>query len=323
MIKFGWKGIFLVFLVYALMEEAFDEEVGAISAVITLAVLVAIPIMEKRRAAEGKPGNYAERRRQGKMDQVDRLYREYASVIDEYHKTPLPMFSQVLGKEKSRVVSDLNILISCGRFQRAHIEFDEDAFVVDEYLKERNPENKNPGEESGRRNAAETSGDDVLENQRSQTVEIIEEAAQHVQDEEMRAVLNEIEESTAEILDRMKNTPEKTGEDVRKFQKFYLPKAMECIRNYDILIQRTHLSEQELSARYDLESAIKTICHSFRKLRDSFSANEAVDMAAEAKAVQSMLENDGLADMFPEMKIRNLGDESAAGREENGNRIIS
>lgn len=313
MIKFGWKGIVLALIVDAVFSAAFNNKVGSLLGLATVIILIAIRQKEKAEDT-GRKKNIPKRQRVedyttggGSLTsgQVDLLYRKYASVIDEYHITPLPMFMNVLGKSRMQVMSDLNILINNGRFQRARIEYDDNTFVVDEYTKVRPAteagknfwqEDRHQNYSENSRRAEKTEENLSFEQERKSIVGAIEAAVPYARDEKMRNVLSGIERSANDIFAKLREDPELNTGDTRRLLTFYLPKAVECIDSYRSLLQKSDLTDLEEEAKSDLESALIAMDQSFRKIRNSLSNNDAIDISAEAKAIQQMLKNDGLTD---------------------------
>lgn len=311
MIKFGWKGIVLALIVDAVFSAVFNNKVGSLLGLATVIILIVIRQNEKKKN-NGRRENIPKRQRVedyttggGSLTsgQVDLLYRKYASVIDEYHITPLPMFMDVLGKSRMQVMSDLNILINNGRFQRARIEYDDNTFVVDEYTKVRPAAGKRTRQideyqrdtENGRK-AEKTEENLRFEQERKSIVGAVEAVIPYVRDEKMRNVLSGIERSANDIFAKLREDPKLDTGDTRRLLTFYLPKAVECIDYYSGLLQKSDLTDLEEEAKSDLEAALTAMDQSFRKIRNSLSNNDAIDISAEAKAIQQMLKNDGLTD---------------------------
>lgn len=232
-----------------------------------------------------KSGSYSD-------EQMDLLYRRYASIIDEYHITPLSMFEEILNQNPDRVISDLNLLIQNGRFQKAHIEYDDGTFVVDEYTKTRSGQKKAWDDAPER----EKTPEERASNAAKKVIDAVEKTSPYVRDETMRDILSGIESSTNDIVKKIHEDPGLITGDLRRFLNFYLPKTVECVENYRELLQKNDLTDMEISAKNDLESALTAIRKAFRKILKSIANNDAIDVSAEAKAIQQMLENDGLAD---------------------------
>lgn len=296
MIKFGWKGFGLALIIYMIFAGAFNAGVGAVFAVATIVILIVIQQKENR---EDQKKNiiedYTVRDTTLSGQQVDLLYRRYASVIDGYHITPIRMFTDVFSTKRDQVFSDLNVLINNGRFQRARIEYDDDTFVVDEYTKQRGF-NENYGRSAFSDEKKQQKKTFLYRKERESVVSAIEETVPFVRDEKMRNILSGIESKTNEILTRLSEDQNLVTGDVRRFLTFYLPKTIECVEHYRHLLEKNYLTDLEKGAITDLESALETIDKAFRKICDSLTNSDAVDISAEARAVQQMLENDGLTD---------------------------
>lgn len=280
-IRFG--DIILILILYGIGEEAFNSK--AVGAIFALAAACFVIFTTRNRIQRQNPpaktaASYHTVNTNKDEEKIDRLYRMYSSVIDQYHSTPLPMFTAHLGMDRKEVLRDLNTLISRGRFQRAHIEYDENAFVVDEYTKKRGTQEERDSLSSD------------LAQKKSDLVKLAASAAEAAQTEEIRKTIEGIGASASAILDKTAETPELAETDTRRFLHFYLPKTMECLMNYQHLLQITNPDDQELSAKQETESALKTIAESFERLLKSLSSEDIFEMSAQAQALKQMLDND-------------------------------
>ena len=283
--KIHFGDIILILILYGIGEEAFHSKaIGALFA-LAAACFVIFTTGNRRQGqkppAKAAPGlKYQKVTNSKNEEKIDQLYRMYSSIIDQYHSTPLPLFSQHLGKDRKEVLADLNTLISHGRFQKAHIEYDENAFVVDEYLKER-------GSQEERDSFASE-----LAQKKSDLVKLAASAAEAAQTEEIREAVEKIGSTASAILDKTIESPELAETDTRRFLHFYLPKTMQCLMNYQQLLKINNPDEQELSAKQETESALKTIAESFERLLKSLSSEDIFEMSAQAQALKQMLDND-------------------------------
>lgn len=226
--------------------------------------------------------------------ETDNLYRQYASIIDGYYETSLSMMMNALHKDRQSVINDLNVLISRGRFQKAHIEYDENCLVVDEYAAHIRDKDK--------KTAADYSYDyyaDIRAKINSGADEVLKTLGD---DHVMITAVSEMKASVNDILDQMNDDQTLDHGDLHKFITFYLPKAVECLNNYTVLLRKASLTGMEVSAKNNLESVILNLNRWFKKLRDSLSDVDAANMAAAAQALDQMLKNDGLAGDFTGFK---------------------
>jgi phage terminase Nu1 subunit (DNA packaging protein) len=285
-IRFG--DIVLVCVLYGIGSEAFNKKIGVVFAV--AAVLFIVFTTSGRQNSKGQnaagkkaAGSHYRVIRGDKEDErIDRLYRMYSSIIDQYHSTPLPLFSQELGKSRKEVLMDLNTLITSGRFQRPHIEYDENAFVVDEYQKVRGSEEEH------------SEFITLIAEKKKAAAALTAETAALAQTEEMRGVIESIGRSISDILDKTAASPDLAENDTRRFLNFYLPKSMQCLQNYQKLLQISSPSGEEQTAKEETESALRTIADSFERLLKSLSNEDVFEMSAQAQALKQMLDSEGL-----------------------------
>lgn len=210
---------------------------------------------------------------------VDLLYRKYAPIIDGYRTTPLRLFTDKLNEDHEKVLSDLNILVSNGRFQKARIDYDKDMLIIEGYMKNRQEVRENVPSDNNR-----------------DLINAIQKIKPVIKDQAMSDTVSGIERSADDILKKIKEDPSVVTGDLRRVLDFYFPKTIECINNYEKLLKKNKLTSVEESAQKDLETVLKSIDKSFNKIETSLVNHDAADVSAEAKALQMMLENDGLTE---------------------------
>lgn len=210
---------------------------------------------------------------------VDLLYRKYAPIIDGYRVTPVSLFADKLNEDHEKVLSDLNILVSNGRFQKARIDYDNDTLIIEGYMKNRQEVRESTPSDHNR-----------------ELINVIEKIKPVIKDQTMSDTVSGIERSADDILKKIKEDPSVVTGDLRRVLDFYFPKTIECLSNYEKLLKKDKLTSMEESAKKDLESVLKSIDKSFGKIETSLVNHDAADISAEAKALQMMLENDGLTE---------------------------
>lgn len=251
--------------------------------IIVCAVLVVFAVKGRSKSSpardSGPVQDYTNRSGTMPSSEVDLLYRKYAPIIDGYRITPVKLFTDKLNEEHEKVLSDLNILVSNGRFQKARIDYDKDTLIIEGYLKNRQDVRENAPSDSNR-----------------ELIRAIQEIKSVIKDQAMTDTVSGIEQSADDILKKIKEDPSVVTGDLRRVLDFYFPKTIECINNYKKLLKKNKLTSMEKSAKKDLESVLKSIDKSFGKIETSLVNHDAADISAEAKALQMMLENDGLTE---------------------------
>jgi len=105
--------------------------------------------------------------------------------------------------------------------------------------------------------------------------------------------INELERLSGRIFDAVKQEPKKLGE-IRSFMNYYLPTTIRLLSGYDKLVRQGQAGENVEATKAKIENVMETIVTAYRKLLDSLFAADAIDITADIKVLETMMEKDGL-----------------------------
>lgn len=145
----------------------------------------------------------------------------------------------------------------------------------------------------------------VLENAKKQN-KIIIDAKSYIDNDEIKAYLTSINESTSKIIKTIEKTPKKI-KNIDNFFDYYLPITVKIINRYDE-IENNNLSSKD--SKKFMTSTIKmlaSIDKAFRNILNNLYQKEIIDMDAEMKVFSSMLKADGFNENELEVKEDNNG----------------
>lgn len=110
-------------------------------------------------------------------------------------------------------------------------------------------------------------------------------------DDEIKRSLNNLENSTCRILNKIHNNPElESAQAVIKWQKNYLPKTIKLVETYmDDTISKSTLSK--------IKEILHTCAESFVKLDEKLSQFEDVEILADIKVLKSALARDDISEL--------------------------
>lgn len=106
--------------------------------------------------------------------------------------------------------------------------------------------------------------------------------------------LNDTEKVLNEIFDRVKNNPDQVP-NCQKLEDYYLPTMLKLVEAYAGYDKVSNPGPEIVSAKAEIENTLDIINQAFVELRNKLYQTAVWDSTAEAKVLQTMLKQDGLA----------------------------
>ena len=145
----------------------------------------------------------------------------------------------------------------------------------------------------------------VLENAKKQNKRIIE-AKSYIDNDEIKAYLTSINESTSKIIKTIEKTPKKI-KNIDNFFDYYLPITVKIINRYDEIENNNLSSKDSKKFMTSTINMLASIDKAFRNILNNLYQKEIIDMDAEMKVFSSMLKADGFNENELEVKEDNNG----------------
>lgn len=145
----------------------------------------------------------------------------------------------------------------------------------------------------------------VLENAKKQNKRIIE-AKSYIDNDEIKAYLTSINDSTSKIIKTIEKTPKKI-KNIDNFFDYYLPITVKIINRYDEIENNNLSSKDSKKFMTSTINMLASIDKAFRNILNNLYQKEIIDMDAEMKVFSSMLKADGFNDNELEVKENNNG----------------
>jgi len=117
----------------------------------------------------------------------------------------------------------------------------------------------------------------------------------NIEDEDISAQIDKIEQTTGRIFDHVLAHPEKKS-SVRRFMDYYLPTVLKLLNQYDRMDSTGSGGENVSAAKEKISSMLTTVSAAFDKQLDSLFQNDYMDIAAEVSVLEQMMNQDGLTD---------------------------
>ncbi len=116
-----------------------------------------------------------------------------------------------------------------------------------------------------------------------------------IEDEKVSGQIVHLEEVTTKIVNYIVENPNKKS-SVRKFFNYYLPTTLKLLNAYDRM-DETGISGMNIDGtKGKVEEMMDTSLAAFDKQLDALYADDALDISAEIKVMENMLQQEGLKD---------------------------
>ena len=119
-----------------------------------------------------------------------------------------------------------------------------------------------------------------------------------IDDAKLSQQINELEQTTAKILDHVIQQPEKLPQ-IWKFMNYYLPTTLKLLNAYDRMGAAGVEGENIGGTMERIETMMETIVSSFHKQLDALFRDEAMDIASDITVMENLLAQEGLSDEGP------------------------
>jgi hypothetical protein len=119
-----------------------------------------------------------------------------------------------------------------------------------------------------------------------------------ISDPKLSEQINDLESTTAKILDHVISSPEKLPQ-IWKFMNYYLPTTLKILNAYDRMGAAGVAGENIGGTMERIETMMDTIVSSFHKQLDALFRDEAMDIASDITVMESLLAQEGLNNEGP------------------------
>lgn len=117
-----------------------------------------------------------------------------------------------------------------------------------------------------------------------------------IEDEKISADIRRLEASCQQIFAQVKASPDKLPQ-IRKFMDYYLPTTLKLLNAYDRM-DSTGVSGANIDGtKGKIEEMLDTICVAFSRQLDALYGEEALDISADIKVMEQMLQQEGIGGM--------------------------
>lgn len=149
--------------------------------------------------------------------------------------------------------------------------------------------------------AQQSTGDpkiDALVQEKDRALREIRRLNDSIPDTKLTEQINELEQTTAKILDHVIQQPEKLPQ-IWKFMNYYLPTTLKLLNAYDRMGAAGVEGENIGGTMERIETMMDTIVSSFHKQLDALFQDEAMDIASDITVMENLMAQEGLSDEGP------------------------
>ena len=102
-----------------------------------------------------------------------------------------------------------------------------------------------------------------------------------------------LERATAGVFSVIREQPEK-ADAARKFLNYYLPTTLKLLESYSLLERQSYQGQNIQGARREIEGILEKLVYAVEQQHDRLFQADALDIEAEIRALDTMLQVDGL-----------------------------
>lgn len=208
-------------------------------------------------------------------------FEKYLSMIGGKSVVSIAALAKSMGAGERKVEKDLEEMLERDFWDSGYVDAARRALVLGELVEEPEPE---PQEE-----APESENEDKA----TATLRRIRGVNDAIANQELSDKIDRIEELTAKIFRLLEERPEKAGE-LRSFMNYYLPQTLKILDSYSKLEAQGIEGENIAEAKSKIEAMMDKLVDGYETQLDKLFADDVLDISADLKVMESMLEKDGL-----------------------------
>ncbi len=208
-----------------------------------------------------------------------RRFERYLSMIGSRTTVSLASLAKAMGTSERNVEKELEEMLERGFWAEGYVDAARRALILGGPLEEEPEPQPEPLQE----------GEDTAK----ATLRHIRQVNEAIANPELSDKIDRIEELTAKILELAQERPEKAGE-LRRFMNYYLPQTLKILESYSKLEAQGVEGENIAEAKGKIEGMMDKLVDGYEAQLDKLFADDVLDISADLKVMERMLEKDGL-----------------------------
>ena len=213
-------------------------------------------------------------------------FRKYLTMIGQKDEISISALAKAMGDSEKKTAQELEEMLERDYFDSGYIDAARNMLV----LKEGGiPEEPEPEPETQPQEVSNEQAESVADS----TLKHIRQINDDIDNPELSRKIDRIEELTAKIFRLLEARPEKAGE-LKSFMNYYLPQTLKILENYAKLEEQDVDGENIRETKQKIEGMMDKIVDGYEAQLDKLFEDDALDISADLKVMESMLEKDGL-----------------------------
>jgi hypothetical protein len=205
------------------------------------------------------------------------LFQKYKNMVGSKTTAAIGPLASAMGKSEKQVEKDLEEMLERGFWDSGYVDAGKKALVLGAPVEDIPEPQPQP----------ETQDTATL------TLRRIRQINDAIANPELSEKIYRIEELTGKIFRLLEERPEKTGE-LRSFMNYYLPQTLKILESYAKLEAQGIDGENITEAKNKIEAMMDKLVDGYETQLDKLFADDVLDISADLKVMESMLEKDGL-----------------------------
>ena len=211
-------------------------------------------------------------------------FQKYLTMIGMRKVIPIASLAKSMGVSERKVEKDLEEMLERDFWEEGYVDAARRALVLGGPLEEEPEPEPAPEAQPAPDGPTDTA---------TSTLTHIRQVNNAIANQELSDKIDRIEELTAKIFKLLDERPEKAGE-LRSFMNYYLPQTLKILESYSKLEAQGIEGENIAEAKGKIEAMMDKLVDGYEAQLDKLFANDVLDISADLKVMESMLEKDGL-----------------------------
>ena len=211
-------------------------------------------------------------------------FQKYLTMIGMRKVIPIASLAKSMGVSERKVEKDLEEMLERDFWEEGYVDAARRALVLGGPLEEEPEPEPAPEAQPAPDGPTDTA---------TSTLTHIRQVNDAIANQELSDKIDRIEELTAKIFKLLDERPEKAGE-LRSFMNYYLPQTLKILESYSKLEAQGIEGENIAEAKGKIEAMMDKLVDGYEAQLDKLFANDVLDISADLKVMESMLEKDGL-----------------------------
>ncbi|MCI8992211.1 MAG: hypothetical protein HFG80_05710 [Eubacterium sp.] len=232
---------------------------------------------------------------------LDRRFEQYIFKLRGHISIPVQSLAEQTGKSVEFTARDLKKMIRCHFFYQAHLDEDENYFILSDkawkdYMAEKEKYAARRKEQEKEKAAEKLSEEcQKIMDDGQKYIYHIHTCNDLISNGKISQKLDRMEQVIIRIFEEVRKRPE-TASDLQQMMDYYLPTTSKLLDAYRDLDSQPIEGENISSTKREISDTLDTLNTAFEKLLDSLFLNRAWDISSDISVLNTVLAQEGLVE---------------------------